>query len=324
MSDPTPSHFSRSGKRRLRACCFAPFVLGVALFLATVTPVHADSYSWLSTSGDWTVGTNWSEGSQPTVNDNAHISNGGTATIAGFDSAICNNLYLGDPSVSNSGTVQMSGGVLYAKSSEYLGNNGTGSFIQSGGTNNLPNFTGGSFASGGLFLGTSASSNGSYNMGGSTVLNAGSEYIGLSGVGTFSQTGGVNNLTGQNFDGEFAIGVNPGSVGNYNISGTAILNTMGESEWIGLSGTGTFTQSGGTNYLPKNTTAVIWLGVNYGSMGIYNLNAGSLVAAEVIGGYGNAEFNQTGGTNTADENVFSVGDAGMGFVHRILPTTLAV
>ena len=60
---------------------------------------------------------------------------------------------------------------------------------------------------------------------------------------------------------------------------------------MGLSGTGTFTQSGGTNSCGSLT-----LGSNAGSGGTYNLNGGLLVLATLGQGLGTAAFNFNGGT----------------------------
>ena len=58
-----------------------------------------------------------------------------------------------------------------------------------------------------------------------------------------------------------------------------------------MSGTGSFTQSGGTN-----TAGSLMLGQNAGSLGIYNLNAGLLRLSGLTQGAGNAAFNSSGGT----------------------------
>ena len=79
----------------------------------------------------------------------------------------------------------MSGGSLSVNAAEYLGNNGTGPFIQSGGTHNIGNS---------LFLGYNAGSSGTYNLSGGGLLSAAqNEYVGYSGTGTFTQSGGINN-----------------------------------------------------------------------------------------------------------------------------------
>src|SRR5208283_6092145 len=105
-----------------------------ALLLAAAPQARGDKY-WSVASGNWSLAANWG-GALPTFTDNAYIINGGTATIAA-SVAVCQNLYLGDPNSVNTGTLQMSGGNLSAFYSEYVGNNGAGTFTQSGGMNSL-------------------------------------------------------------------------------------------------------------------------------------------------------------------------------------------
>ena len=96
------------------------------------------------------------------------------------------------------------------------------------------------------------------------------------------------------------------SVNNILIDSTTVNNALFTQsggtlssgyEFIGIGGTGTFTQSGGTNTV-SNT---LDLGFYSGSSGAYNLSStGSLSAgnSEDIGYYGTGTFTQSGGTNT--------------------------
>ncbi len=148
----------------------------------------------------------------------------------------------------------ISGGSLSA-STEYVGKVGPGTFAQSGGTSSV------SSNSGGLYLGYDSGSSGSYYLSGSGVLSAFAEYVAsndaLSGVtggslsafteyvgtfsnGTFTQSGGTNNV-GSNLN----LGYNAGSSGSYNLSGSGALSAS--AEYLGDSGAGTFIQSGGSN-----------------------------------------------------------------------------
>ena len=69
-----------------------------------------------------------------------------------------------------------------------------------------------------------------------------------------------------------------------------------------LSGSGTFTQSGGTHSLSSS----LYLGYNGGSSGTYNLTGGGLLSApnEYIGYSGSGGFAQTGGSNSATNLIF--------------------
>jgi hypothetical protein len=72
-------------------------------------------------------------------------------------------------------------------------------------------------------------------------------------------------------------------------------------EVIGSDGTGTFTQSGGTNTVTTNLT----LGLNPTGNGSYDLSGGALSAVyEYIGYSGTGLFTQSGGTNTITNDLF--------------------
>ena len=100
-------------------------------------------------------------------------------------------------------------------------------------------------------------------------LSAAGEAIGVSGSGSFTQSGGTNTTTGGL--GGLILGVLSGS-GTYNLSGGSLL-AGGFGESIGGYGSGTFTQSGGTN----TVTTLLKLGSDPGGSGTYSLTGtGSL------------------------------------------------
>jgi hypothetical protein len=196
-------------------------------------PLLADVYWTLPAGqvGAWATPANWG-GTLPQSSDTAYVINGGTAAIT-LPGAVCSELYLGDPNSANSGTIQMSGGGLSTSTNEYLGNNGTGTLIQSGGTNKIGEY---------LYLGYNSGVIGSYTLSGNgylSVSNTNNEYVGYSGTGTFTQNGGTNNC------GYLSIANEAGSNGTYSLSGNGHLVSVHEN--IGQSGTASFTQSGGTN-----------------------------------------------------------------------------
>ena len=128
----------------------------------------------LVTSASWTGGV-------PTSPSTAYIANGGTANVTTAGD-VCNTLYLGGGSP---GTVNMTGGGLAVGSAEYVGNAANGYFTQNGGTNSLPG--------GVLYVGQNASVSGSYSLSsanGPSLLSAGNEIVGVSGIGQFTQNGG--------------------------------------------------------------------------------------------------------------------------------------
>jgi fibronectin-binding autotransporter adhesin len=80
-----------------------------------------------------------------------------------------------------------------------------------------------------------------------------------------------------------------GSSGAVQMSDGSLLASQ---EYVGESGAGVFTQTGGINTVSGN----LYLGYNVGGNGTYNLNGGTLVLQSVGTGSGTAAFNFGGGT----------------------------
>ena len=142
----------------------------------------------------------------------------------------------------------------------------------------------------------------------SSTMSALTENVGnTTADNTYNQSAGTNDT--------FQLNVGVSSANNfYNLSGTGYLDTSGES--IGVSGTGIFNQTGGTNLTNTGYNvyplSILTLGVNSGGNGTYNLSSGTLTAdGEQIGSAGTGTFNQTGGTN----NVGSLGTLTVGRGH---------
>ncbi len=261
----------------------------VAAALIASREVRAD-VSWNVPSGDWSVPSNWG-GTLPTGSDTAYIVNGGTVAIT-LPGELCGTLSLG--SSAGSGTLQMTGGSLSATSTQYVGYSGTGTFLQCGGTNSIA----GSY--GALLLGYTIASNGTYNLSSSGQLSAPLEYVGYSGTGTFTQSGGTN-TTGGGF-GEICVGTNTGSIGMYNLGGNGQVSAF--QEIVGVSGTGNFTQSGGSNSMSSNSG--LYIGNDAGSSGTYNLSGNAQLSAsnDYVGYYGTGTVTQSGGTNSISNGLY--------------------
>ena len=151
----------------------------------------------------------------------------------------------GGLTVSGTGNVSLGYGVLTVKDSlsgitagslsayfENVGSPGTGTFTQSGGTNNL--------GYGMLLLGYNSGSSGSYILSGSGLLSAYTEYVGSSGTGTFNQTGGLNSVT--------YLGI--GNLARYQFSsGTLQAN--------GFSNLGVFDATGSTGVLTVAGSSIV-------------------------------------------------------------------
>jgi hypothetical protein len=198
-------------------------------------------------------------------------------------------------SAGGTGTYALSGtGLLTANGDEYVGYLGTGSFNQTGGTNNLAG------SNSLLRLGYSAGSTGTYTLGGGTLNAKGGEIIGESGTGNFNQTSYLTTHT-IGAGASLILGDNAGAIGTFTLSG---FLSAGGPEYVGFSGAGTLNQNTIAN-ANSNTIASgyhLYLGYNAGSTGTYNLTswAGSISANgnEYVGFNGTGIFNQSSGTNT--------------------------
>jgi fibronectin-binding autotransporter adhesin len=126
-------------------------------------------------------------------------------------------------------------------------------------------------------------------------------YDGGDSTGTINHSAGTLTITDT-----AALGINAGSMGTYNLSGSGTLS-IGGTIVIGQSGTGVFNQTGGTLSAPR-----LDLGEVNGGTGTYNLSGnGQLTAAEQYVGFGSqGTFNQTGGTNSASNFLEIGGNAG--------------
>jgi len=234
------------------------------------------------------------------------------------------------------GNATLSGlATLFVKDSLYIGNSGTGTFLQSAGTNTVGvlatglnptgdgsyTFSGGTLSvnlqevagkgvghftqSGGFYSGTqlnmaaTAGSTGTVNLSAGTFALTNTEKIGQSGYGEFDQTGGTNSCTSQ-----LLLGENSTGTGVYNLSSGTLsisgLPSLGNNELIGYNGVGTLTQTDGTH----SVQGAIEIGVANNptaGRGTLNLQGGSLSASEMdlnLSTGTSAVVNQTGGSNT--------------------------
>jgi autotransporter-associated beta strand protein len=146
-----------------------------------------------------------------------------------------------------------------------------------------------------LSVGSSRGNSGKVAMTGGTLDPSTSISVGSSGTGIFDQSGG----TATTGDGHLYIGSNSTGVGTYYLSGSGQLEPRYgiALQYIGLQGTGTMNQSGGTN---KNYN-IILASIN-GSTGTYNLTGGTLITSSITKGPGTAAFNFGGGTIQARFN----------------------
>lgn len=147
------------------------------------------------------------------------------------------------------------GGVLI------VGDQGTGTFTQSGGDVVL-NSVDGSTDDGALRVGgyDASTGRGTYNISGGTLTVAGAVFVGNTGVGTLTISGGtVKGMTGA-FGNGFNVGASAGSTGIVNLtSGTLQLTRVDGAPTlrVGISGVGVFNMGNATSagFLTNNLTA---------------------------------------------------------------------
>jgi len=285
-------------------------------------------------SGNYDLSIDDSSGSTGTLNVSTNEVIGGQGRgsfnqVDGTNSV--QGLYLGYGG-SAIGTYVMSGGTLTSTGGETIGVQGEGYFTQSGGTNTV-----GSLSSNQNLVVASSSPYNSYyyisDTAGPSALNVyGNIYVGYDSgsVGYLFQSGGAINVTSNVFDDVF-IGYN--GIGSYQLSGDGSLEingplevaagagSMGDIqmnggtiqdgwEYVGVSGTGTFTQTAGAH------TAYSFLSLGDGASGVgtYNLQGGTLnvgggggVNGLFVGNAGTGTFNQIAGTVTSSVILY-VGD----------------
>jgi outer membrane autotransporter protein len=207
----------------------------------------------------------------------------GVINQSGFTNIVNNFLNL-DTGFPSGTTYNLSGGIL-ATGSLYLGDNGFGTFNQSGGSNQA----------GSIGLGRAGGS-GTYNLSGGS-LSADREQIGLFAgynFATFNQSGGINTVIALDLAGIYNLSGGTLSVVGLNILGGTFNQSDGNvvANSLGMEG-GTYNQSGGN------------LSADYeGSMGIINQSGGSNRTTFLhLGGiWGDGVYNQSGG-NTQVTNL---------------------
>ena len=201
---------------------------------------------------------------------------------------------------------------------EIIGDAGTGTFIQTGGTNTTVI----------VRLGNTTDGDGEYNLSGGDLFTQ-VESIGLSGPGTFNQHGGLNDVD------QLAVGIASGVSGSYDLTnGTLMVNNEAR---IGVDGDGDFNQSGGLHHAAGLVTlgqfelgnglyhqtggefhALAGLDVGLSGIGEYNLEAGLLMVGGLFIGVinqGEGVFHQSGGTVNADNVVLGLEDSSTGEYH---------
>ena len=230
---------------------------------------------------------------------------GGTGTInIGGDASV--NFYRltmgGYNEAGNKGYINLSGnGSFVTRSWGTIGTskNGYGEVNQSGGLFSI----GAEFTVGEVGTGV-------YNLTGGEMKASGNLWVGRNAVttskGTFTQGAGSVACN------DLRIGEGAGSVGTYTQNDGMVLPRSWER--IGLSGTGTHVQNGGTNYFARKVDNWLKMGENAGGVGTYILNDGLLdvFSGIVVGISGTASFTQNAGTVAAGVINIATSSGGVG------------
>ena len=165
---------------------FARLAAACAAILWQVPPAQAATYYWTLSppqTGNWSDPNNWG-GTAPVAGDNAIIDNGGTANVTAAERLLA-TVYRWVIALAEAAPWYTTGGTM-SGSVQYVGNAGTGTFTQSGGSN------GGSSS---LFLGYNSTGNGTYQLSGPAALSTNSQFVGYDGTGILSQSGGTNTVS---------------------------------------------------------------------------------------------------------------------------------
>lgn len=220
----------------------------------------------------------------------------------GGSNSVTWDLNLGQESGST-GSYELSDGALSVGGAERIGVSGEGSFNQTDGSHRVTSD---------LVLANNSGSKGSYDLQGGVLRvgydtdnnpTSGSTFVGMNGIGTFTQTGGTHTISGG-----LTLGQEAGSEGTYSLNaGTSgepnngILS-LGQHEHIGFAGKGTFTQNAGTHTIGRDLV----LGNDPTGSGTFNLNGGILSVASntYVAWNGTGKFNQSGGTHTVAGNLY--------------------
>lgn len=258
-----------------------------------------------ATNASWDVGSNWSNGVEPSSVTDAFFSTpipatGAVITLTNGENA--RSLIFNDNYTLTSGSVAISSGVIVVNtgntatissgvsSPTTLHKSGIGKLVKSGATAIAApavavdagelDLASGSVNTASLTVAATAGTTGTVTLDGGT-LSTGTTEIGKSGIGSFVQNGGTHVVAQL-----LTLGGASGGAGTYRLNaGTVITDT----ETYGQVGAGTFIQAGGTHQ-----TANLSLVATRGS---YEMSSGTLTATAL--NLDSGTFTQTGGAVSA-------------------------
>ena len=240
---------------------------------ATLAPHAAAAVKdWVGGTSTWDNGNAWSPAGQPANGDGVLIRQAGASVT--YTNPLSPSAVYADLQVDAPGT---SGAALSLNQSSLstnrllVGAAGKGSISQLGGGVNVLD------ATSGMSLGSGATGDGAYTLGGSAVLTvAGQVTVGELSTGTFTQTGGrlVVTQLSATFPGVLTVGANAGSTGTYHLSGGTLES--GSVQLSPYGGVATFNHAAGAVVLPADLSVGDPSIRGLGGQATYNHTGGAL------------------------------------------------
>ncbi len=298
------------GRTSLRGTTAPRFVLAAVLLFLHATIAPAATRFWRNSVGssNWNNAANWSSVSTADTNaanngiplaaEPVNLTNtDGLARTITYDVA---SLFIGPLTVDLTGpgttteTLSIGANALTVAGLFNVGNAGRGNVVQAGGA----------ATSTSLFIGTVAGGVGDYALSNGSLSVTSGMNLGVSGAGSFNQSGGTASVTV-----DLTLGVNAASFGAFALTGGTF--STGASQIIGASATGNAGQSGGVFNHSGGSNSVgsgLVIASNIGSTGTYTLSGGgtlTVAQSETIGSNGKGIFNHTGGTHTINATATS-------------------
>ncbi len=220
------------------------------------------------TDGLWEAPANWGGGVVPGAANTAMITFEGRTVRITQPGAVCGNLVAGYGS-GEIGAVYLTTGTLASATSQNIGRDGRGTFIQWDGTTN----TYSSF----LTVGEGVTGNGRYELRGGYLAGNGlaaEMTVGYNGTGVFYQTGGV---LGELYKDKYLyVGRTATGNGTYVLDGGELLFTNATYVSVGHNGKGSFIASNGVAKVAK----IFNVGKEAGGRGMFRLCGGSVSAGQ--------------------------------------------
>jgi hypothetical protein len=234
------------GRRRLRAAITLAAAVGAC---AAYAPGSRGAVKdWVGGTSTWDNGNAWNPSGQPANGDGVLIRQDGASVT--YSNPLNPSAVYADLQIDAVGTTGAAVGMSLSSLNTnrlLIGVNGKGSMSQLGGAVGVLD------ATAGMSLGSGATGNGAYTLGGSAVLTvAGQVTVGELSTGSFTQTGGRLVITqlSPTFPGVLSVGANQGSNGTYTLSAGSV--ETGSVQLSPFGGAATFSHSGGSVVLPAD------------------------------------------------------------------------